>query len=466
MRRRANPARRATLQAAILPGVVDQPPIDRPVRVLSYGGGVDSFCMLLAAIDRGEIPDRMVFMDVGDPARRFPAEWPETYDHIIDVAAPVAAEYGIPFHWIMADYPTGELARRLKDARVIVDTYKIRPPKRGKGKIADAGYSEGVDGLFEFMVVMGMVPTKANRICTEVAKIERFDKWLADTFPGRQVEVWIGFEKGEEHRLGGGKTYSISGTGAGDVTRIPRFPLMEEDLTRQGCKERIERWGLMVPMKSACVFCPFGKKEEWVDFFLRYPEVFAQVEDMWARKPPTAAGYKLGQVFATYELTPAQFQLLRSIDSSKGMPRDLTPGRQRTTWDSLRAKQWITERGKVSRYGKPILREALALEAELGEYPTKGVYPIEGDDGEVRQTKAATARGLVVRRAHGGKPVVGVHYDTQTLGDWVQGLIRDRKCDVDVDVEKVRQAAQVVRASRKVNPPWVWPGSYVVVRVD
>ena len=35
-------------------------------KVLSYGGGLDSFAMLVKAIELGEIPDVCAFIDVGD----------------------------------------------------------------------------------------------------------------------------------------------------------------------------------------------------------------------------------------------------------------------------------------------------------------------------------------------------------------------------------------------------------------
>ena len=37
-------------------------------------------------------------------------------------------------------------------------------------------------------------------ICTRIAKVERFERWLDDAYPDQQVEVWIGFEAGEEAR--------------------------------------------------------------------------------------------------------------------------------------------------------------------------------------------------------------------------------------------------------------------------
>lgn len=43
-------------------------------RVLSYGGGLDSFGMLVDAVARGDKPDLVVFADVTDPERKDPGE--------------------------------------------------------------------------------------------------------------------------------------------------------------------------------------------------------------------------------------------------------------------------------------------------------------------------------------------------------------------------------------------------------
>jgi len=36
------------------------------IKILSYGGGLDSYGALLDAIDRGELPDYVVFCDVSN----------------------------------------------------------------------------------------------------------------------------------------------------------------------------------------------------------------------------------------------------------------------------------------------------------------------------------------------------------------------------------------------------------------
>jgi len=73
-------------------------PRPRRPRVLSLGGGLDSFAVLVRAIQLGQPPDVVVFVDVGHPED--PGEWAGTYQHLREVVAPLCARHGIEFVWI------------------------------------------------------------------------------------------------------------------------------------------------------------------------------------------------------------------------------------------------------------------------------------------------------------------------------------------------------------------------------
>jgi hypothetical protein len=64
-------------------------------KILSYGGGLDSFAMLVESIRRGCPPDAVVMCDVGAPGDL--GEWPSTYRHVEEVVRPLCASHGIPF---------------------------------------------------------------------------------------------------------------------------------------------------------------------------------------------------------------------------------------------------------------------------------------------------------------------------------------------------------------------------------
>ncbi len=236
-------------------------PAPRRPRVLSYGGGLDSFAMLLDAIEQREPPDVCVFVDVGDAARRDPGEWPGTYSHIREIVEPLCAAQGIEF--------------------LTLDTtsYPVRESR----------------SLFAWLEERRQIPVSGpDRICTIVGKVERFERWMDDRFSGLDVEVWVGFDAAEEGRA----AYDPNAGGRraqrpGQARRHNRFPLIERNLCRCRGQALIERLGFPVPRKSACTFCPYGSRGDWQTFARELPRDFARTAALEANKPPTKAGKKL-----------------------------------------------------------------------------------------------------------------------------------------------------------------------------
>lgn len=219
-------------------------------KVLSLGGGLDSWAMLLDAAARGELPDIVAFVDVGDPDDRDgqPGEWDGTYRHVEEVVRPWCASRGIEFVEISAR--TGYMVR---DAR----------------------------SLFQWLWDRGQIPVAGpNRICTRIAKVERFEAWLDQRFPGQEVEVWIGFDAAEQDRVDKdpnvGKPRGPVHLGKLPVwwrwtralayamthaRRVNRFPLIERGLCRCRCEALARESGHPVPRKSACMMCLAGETE-------------------------------------------------------------------------------------------------------------------------------------------------------------------------------------------------------------
>lgn len=245
-----------------------------PRRVLSYGGGLDSFAMLLDAIERRELPEVCVFADVTDVAGVDPGEWPGTYRHIEEVVKPLCAAHGI--EWVTLD----------------TASYPVR----------------GSRSLFAWLEERHQIPVSGpTRLCTIVAKVERVERWMDDRFPDEDVSVWVGFEAGEESRAAydpnAGKKRAVK---PGQARRHNRFPLMEQG-TRPGiCRCRAEalvrRLGYPVPRKSACTFCPYASRGDWQTFARELPGHFARTVALEANKPETKAGKKLS--IMGYETLP------------------------------------------------------------------------------------------------------------------------------------------------------------------
>ncbi len=266
------------------------------IKVLSLGGGLDSWAMLLDGEARGELPDIVAFVDVGDADDRdeHPGEWDGTYRHVEEVVKPWCATRGIEFVEISAR--TG---------------YLIRPENQASRS------------LFSWLWTMGQIPVAGpNRICTRIAKVERFEAWLDARFAGQEVEVWIGFDAAETSRVendpNAGKPRGATGLKARagsslavqlhnafrwtkalawaltHASRVNRFPLVERGLCRCRCEAIARASGYPVPRKSACMKCPYGSRGDWKVLAAERPAVFQKFVELEARKAPTVKnGLKL-----------------------------------------------------------------------------------------------------------------------------------------------------------------------------
>lgn len=237
----------------------------RPAKVLSYGGGLDSFAMLVDAIQRGDLPDAVVMADVGDAASGDLGEWPSTYRHIDEVVRPLCARHGIRFE--------------LLDGK--------RYPVRGARSLWRWYWGDRAPGAKRGNLQLPM--SKAGlRLCSAIAKHERVDAWLEDNFPGQVVELWIGFEANEIARV----TKGDAAQGKSQLRRN-RYPLVERDLCRCRCEQLVRAAGYPVPRKSACVFCPYATKADYRTLATELPAQFDAIVQLEAAKPPTSNGLKL-----------------------------------------------------------------------------------------------------------------------------------------------------------------------------
>lgn len=92
-----------------------------------------------------------------------------------------------------------------------------------------------------------------RRQCTHRWKINPMRKWLQANRNGATVEQWLGISLDEFQRMKDS-----------DVKYIAhRWPLIEQRMTRWDCQRYLERHGLEVPPKSACVFCPYHNMAVW-----------------------------------------------------------------------------------------------------------------------------------------------------------------------------------------------------------
>lgn len=148
------------------------------IKILSFGGGVQSSTILFMAI-HGELPkpDHAIFADVGWEPK-------EVYDWIAYVR-PLAEAAGIPLHVVSA----GNLREHVMEA-----------VKTGKRTSSPPFYTIGADSK----------PAIINRSCTsnfKIAPIEKKSKELMGHKPGARlpkeckIEQWIGISADEIQRM-------------------------------------------------------------------------------------------------------------------------------------------------------------------------------------------------------------------------------------------------------------------------
>lgn len=207
------------------------------MKVISYGGGVQSTALLVLAAQRKIDYTTFLFANVGDDS-----EHPKTLSYLREVAVPYAAGAGLDLQQLerrRRDGTTETLMQRLHRS----DTRSIPIPVR---------MANGAPG---------------RRSCTADFKIKVVGRWLREHGATTQAPaiVGIGISLDEIHRANRRRCEPHE--------RIA-YPLLDLGLRRLDCERIIEGAGLTVPAKSACFFCPFRTVGAWRQQRRDEPELF------------------------------------------------------------------------------------------------------------------------------------------------------------------------------------------------
>lgn len=215
------------------------------MRVISYGGGVQSTAMIVLAV-QGELGpvDAALFANVGDDS-----EHPDTLRYVRDVAVPWAAARGLQVH---------VLDRRRRDGTV--ETLWGRLVREGSRSLP-------------IPVRMSDTGAPGTRSCTADFKIKVIAKWLKERGATKDApaDVLLGISWDEIQRLGNKRV---------DAHERPVYPLIDRRLNREDCKRIIERAGLPVPGKSSCFFCPFHRPSVWARMRRDEPVLFYRAAEL------------------------------------------------------------------------------------------------------------------------------------------------------------------------------------------
>lgn len=238
------------------------------LRVVSYGGGVQSTALLVLAA-QGVIPHRtFLFANVGDDS-----EHPDTIRYVEEVARPYAKANDVDLVEVRRrPWPTGsELTlRSMLDAYNGCQACGVDPDDECSPTCPSTNNTGG-DMPIPAYVQPSNIPV--TRSCTLHWKIEPIDRWLqeAGATSERPAELALGISVDEIER-------ARSGGGAAHVRRT--YPLLDLRMNRSDCQFSISRAGLPVPPKSACWFCPFTRNYQWREMRRDQPELFARAVEL------------------------------------------------------------------------------------------------------------------------------------------------------------------------------------------
>jgi PP-loop superfamily ATP-utilizing enzyme len=208
-----------------------------PLRVISYGGGVQSTAMVVLAAQGVIDYPIALFSNVGDDS-----EHPATLEYVRNIAIPWAAERGVEIH---------ELNRIKRDGTV--ETLFGRLTKPGSRSVGiPVRMSNGAPG---------------NRNCTVDFKIKVVGKWLKQhgASPDNLAQVAIGISTDEIQRVNSKQTENYQNI---------NYPLIDLLIDRSRCEQIIAEAGLPVPPKSSCFFCPYHRPQTWREMRRDEPELF------------------------------------------------------------------------------------------------------------------------------------------------------------------------------------------------
>ena len=207
------------------------------MKIISLGMGMQSFALyLMSSTGAIERADHAVFADPG-------REHPETYALLSWLQLRWKPKHWIPFH-----YESSTLYEDLLQKK--------------EGRFASIPAFTETDGR------TGML----RRQCTREYKIDVVYQKVRDLYglQHRQwmppTETWLGITIDE---IGRAKE-------SPNTWETRRYPLLEHNMSRSDCRRWLQDHGYPIPVKSACVFCPYQSDARWKQLKEDHPDEFQQ----------------------------------------------------------------------------------------------------------------------------------------------------------------------------------------------
>ncbi len=204
------------------------------LKILSLGAGVQSTTVLLMSC-RGDLPklDAAVFADTG---------WePQAVYRHLDWLTKEAERHGVPVHRVsggnIRDDALGSQVRgtKLNGKRWASMPYFTLGPYGERGMIRRQCTKE---------YKLGPIRKKVRELAGYAPRTR---------IPVGYIQQWIGISADESRRM----------RFSGEQWRINWHPLIDLNVTRNGCLDWMRDHGYPEPPRSACVGCPYHSKAEW-----------------------------------------------------------------------------------------------------------------------------------------------------------------------------------------------------------
>ena len=221
--------------------------MSNPLRVFSFGGGVQSTaCLVLAA--QGKLDYKtFLFSNVGEDS-----ENPDTFEYMRKYAIPFAEKHGLEIRMIDRIKRNGEketlIQHLMKPSRSIdIPAYLINP-KTGKA-------------------------APGNRACTVTFKIKVIAREIKRMGATKENPAIIGIGISWDERGRATTTNRIK-------HQITEYPLLDLVLNKIDCINIITKAGLPQPPKSSCFYCPFHQLPQWFELHDNHPDLFKVAVDL------------------------------------------------------------------------------------------------------------------------------------------------------------------------------------------
>ena len=188
------------------------------INIISFGAGQNSTAMIIWMKNNNIPVDNIIFADTGN-------EMPETYEFL--------KEFKI---WcLIKEIPFNIVTSKLGNLKSYYESQKL-------------------------------IPYRMFRHCTHKFKVIPIDNYVKEKYGKKtEIDMYMGISVEEKKRCD-------KITGRKPITY--HFPLVDENIDRNGCVEIIKKEGLSVPVKSGCYFCPFQTKRIWVELYKKHKDLF------------------------------------------------------------------------------------------------------------------------------------------------------------------------------------------------